>query len=90
MALADQQPVRVQPLQLARLVDVGDWHDGTRTASEGVRRQGKGAEDVDDDCETAGAARARYEVSNVELSRPPPAWHAAVSRRAWRLPAARS
>jgi hypothetical protein len=50
MALADQQPVGMQPLELraSRRRRPERWR---APASEGVRRQGEGAEDVDDDCE---------------------------------------
>jgi hypothetical protein len=78
VALADQQPVRVQALELAGFVDGGDGNDRASAACEGVRGYREGAEDIDDDREPASGPGARDEVGEMDLSQPPPAWRAAA------------
>ena len=68
VTLADQQPVRMEALELPRVVDGGDRNDRARAARERVRGDRERAEDVDDDRQAAGALRARDEVDYVSTA----------------------
>ena len=68
--LADQQPVGVEALELAGVVDVGDRNDRACAAREGVRGHRERTEDVDDDREAAGALRARARSRRNDGSQP--------------------
>src|SRR5690349_2928350 len=61
MALADQEPVRMFALQLARIVDFGNGNDGRRATRERVRGDRKGTKHIDDD----GDALRRLRTGDV-------------------------